>query len=167
MICLRIACLDDSFNDGSDQDGELVIYKIGDLGHVTSVKKPQLEDGDCRYMSVEALNLDCTHLFKADMFSLGMTLFEAGGGGPLPKNGTLWHKLRNGEVPDLKGISRDFNKLIKVSAIWSTMRNEMISKFLNTATVTSRSIETAVINVDLSTSHLVPVGNQIEGSTNT
>lgn len=92
-----------------------MIYKIGDLGHVTSVRNPQVEDGDCRYLSMEALNLDCTHLFKADMFSLGMTLFEAAGGGPLPKNGDEWQKLRHGEVPDLKRLSRDFNDLIKVS----------------------------------------------------
>lgn len=37
----------------------------------------------------------------------------AGGGGPLPKNGELWHLLRNGNVPDLPGISREFNDLIK------------------------------------------------------
>jgi wee1-like protein kinase len=38
----------------------------------------------------------------------------AGGGGPLPKNGELWHQLRNGNVPDLPNISREFNDLIKV-----------------------------------------------------
>lgn len=109
----KISC-EDSFSDGCDPDGDLVIYKIGDLGHVTSVRNPQIEDGDCRYLSKEALNLDSTHLLKADMFSLGMTLYEAGGGGPLPKNGTEWHKLRQGDVPDLKGLSRDFNDLIKL-----------------------------------------------------
>jgi wee1-like protein kinase len=40
--------------------------------------------------------------------------FTAGGGGPLPKNGELWHQLRNGNVPDLPGISREFNDLIKL-----------------------------------------------------
>jgi serine/threonine protein kinase len=32
----------------------------------------------------------------------------------LPKNGELWHQLRNGNVPNLKGISREFNDLIKL-----------------------------------------------------
>lgn len=32
----------------------------------------------------------------------------------MPKNGELWHKLRNGNVPDLPVISREFNDLIKV-----------------------------------------------------
>lgn len=118
FIIVRTAC-QDTFNDWFEQDGDLVIYKIGDLGHVTSVRNPQMEDGDCRYLSLEALNLDCTHLFKADMFSLGMTLYEAGGGGPLPKNGHEWQKLRRGQVPDLGGISRDFNDLIKVNCLTS------------------------------------------------
>jgi wee1-like protein kinase len=39
--------------------------------------------------------------------------FPAGGGGPLPKNGPDWHRLRNGNVPDLPTISREFNDLIK------------------------------------------------------
>lgn len=84
-----------------------------------------MEDGDSRYLSLEALNLDCAYLyeaemlFKADMFSLGMTLYEAGGGGPLPKGGEEWRKLRQGDVPDLKGLSRDFNDLIKVNFYYS------------------------------------------------
>lgn len=113
-LSFRTACQDSS-NDGFEHEGDLVIYKIGDLGHVTSVRNPQMEDGDCRYLSLEALNSDSKHLFKADMFALGMTLYEAGGGGPLPKNGVEWQKLRRGEVPDLKCLSRDFNDLIKVT----------------------------------------------------
>jgi len=34
------------------------------------------------------------------------------GGGPLPKNGPEWHNLRNGMVPVLPSLSRDFNELI-------------------------------------------------------
>ncbi|EDV31594.1 uncharacterized protein Dana_GF14473 [Drosophila ananassae] len=90
----------------------LVTYKIGDLGHVTSVKEPYVEEGDCRYLPKEILQEDYSNLFKADIFSLGITLFEVAGGGPLPKNGPEWHKLRNGEVPILPSLSRDFNELI-------------------------------------------------------
>ncbi|KAH8305499.1 hypothetical protein KR018_012252, partial [Drosophila ironensis] len=90
----------------------LVTYKIGDLGHVTSVKEPHVEEGDCRYLSKEILHEDYSNLFKADIFSLGITLYEVAGGGPLPKNGPEWHKLRNGEVPVLPNLSRDFNELI-------------------------------------------------------
>ncbi|EDW37307.1 GL25606 [Drosophila persimilis] len=88
------------------------IYKIGDLGHVTSVKEPHVEEGDCRYLPKELLKDDYSDLVRADIFSLGITLFEVAGGGPLPKNGPDWHKLRNGEVPYLSTLSKDFNELI-------------------------------------------------------
>ncbi|EDW87822.1 wee1-like protein kinase [Drosophila yakuba] len=90
----------------------LVTYKIGDLGHVTSVKEPHVEEGDCRYLPKEILHEDYSNLFKADIFSLGITLFEVAGGGPLPKNGPEWHNLRDGKVPILSSLSRDFNELI-------------------------------------------------------
>lgn len=107
-------CRDDGFvDDYFDRTDQMVTtYKIGDLGHVTSVLDPDVEEGDCRYLPAEILHEDFKHLQKADIFSLGITLYEAAGGGPLPKNGVEWHQLRTGHVPRLAHLSAELNDLI-------------------------------------------------------
>ncbi|XP_066991438.2 wee1-like protein kinase [Anabrus simplex] len=105
----------DFTDDGFDEEvSEEVVYKIGDLGFVTSITNPQVEEGDCRYLSLEILQEDYSDLTKADIFALGLTVYEAGGGGPLPKNGSEWHDIRGGKLKELAHYSRDFNDLIKL-----------------------------------------------------
>lgn len=114
----RLHAIDyDSADDGFDEEEtveEEITYKIGDLGHVTSISNPLVEEGDCRYLPAEILHEDLTHMPKADIFALGLTVYEAGGGGALPKNGPEWHEIRNGKLKELPHYSRDLNELLKV-----------------------------------------------------
>lgn len=106
----------DSADDGFDEEEpeEELTYKIGDLGHVTSITNPVVEEGDCRYFPCEILEDDYKHLTKADIFALGLTIYEAAGAGPLPLNGPEWHDIRNGKLKELTRYTKDFNQLIKV-----------------------------------------------------
>lgn len=55
-------------------------------------------EGDSRYVAPELLQGRFTK--AADIFSLGITILELASKLELPKNGYLWHELRNGQLPE-------------------------------------------------------------------
>lgn len=90
--------------DKIDKD---IIYKIGDLGHVAHIDNlSDVEDGDSRYLPKEMLSgkYDSSTIMKVDVFSLGMTAYEAVSSLRLPSDGPEWHFLRDGFVPDIDGF---------------------------------------------------------------
>jgi wee1-like protein kinase len=111
-------CVKTDSNSSSPID-DRVSYKIGDLGHVAPIHGDSIpEEGDCRYMAPELLEHDINRelLTKADIFSLGLTLFEAASLRELPKNSLEdmeYEKLKSGQLPYLDGYSKDFNNLLK------------------------------------------------------
>ncbi|XP_048856088.1 wee1-like protein kinase 1-A [Brienomyrus brachyistius] len=108
-----VSCVDDC--DDDDGPNTSVVYKIGDLGHVTRVDNPHVEEGDSRFLANEVLQEDYTDLTKADIFSLGLTVISASGAEPMPANGDKWHDIRKGKLPLIPQVlSQDFLNLLKL-----------------------------------------------------
>merc|ERR1711874_505038 len=75
------------------------------------------EEGDCRYMAPELLelNIDRSRLTQADIFSLGLSMYEAGSLMTLPKNSLddpNYENIKRGELQYLGWYSEDLNSLM-------------------------------------------------------
>ena len=68
-----------------------------------------------RYLPHEVLNSDYRRLDKADMFSLGVTLYELASGamGSMPSGGPLYHNLRAGKLGLMPSTTMPLQNMIR------------------------------------------------------
>lgn len=109
-VAVEANFFDGSEDDEAGQNGQKVVYKIGDLGHVSPIDKSDVEEGDCRYAPRELIcgSQQSRDLRSADIFALGITTYEAATLVDLPKNGPEWQSIREhgvdlsncDEIPD-------------------------------------------------------------------
>ncbi|CAB52150.1 M phase inhibitor protein kinase Wee1 [Schizosaccharomyces pombe] len=103
--------------------------KIGDFGmaSVWPVPRGMEREGDCEYIAPEVL---ANHLYDkpADIFSLGITVFEAAANIVLPDNGQSWQKLRSGDLSDAPRLSSTDNGSSLTSSSRETPANSIIGQ---------------------------------------
>ncbi|KAM1001672.1 hypothetical protein FF1_008158 [Malus domestica] len=107
------------------------VCKLGDFGCATLLDNSlPIEEGDARYMPQEILNEKYDDLDKADIFSLGVAVYELIRGSPLPESGPQILNLREGKLPLLPGHSLQFQNLLKVmldpNPVWRPSAKDLV-----------------------------------------
>lgn len=79
--------------------------KIGDFGLARLESNPRdgLMEGDRAYLPPEGMNDRFGQ--SADIFSLGVIIFEATANIVLPENGEAWRKIRSGDFSDVPSLA--------------------------------------------------------------
>ena len=124
-------------------------YKIGDLGLVCPSNERFYDEGDCRYVARELIEQmeKQTNLCSADVFSLGISLYEAATLISPPKNGQTWQELRSSQLikTDLDAKSSLSQKLkliiIRMTNSDPNKRPQLTNDLLNGLTTTNASVQ--------------------------
>jgi hypothetical protein len=102
-------------------------FKLGDYGLAARIDGClPIEEGDRRYLPPELLSGDHSCLSAADIFSLGITLYELASGVELDYDGEQYASLRRGEALQLPACSPVFNSQLQVW-LWSIVQTHVPS----------------------------------------
>lgn len=117
------------------------ICKLGDFGLVIDLAKndsDHLAEGDPRYLAAEVLH-ERKFSKAADIFALGVTFLELACDLDLPKQGQLWHELRQtGPDPKLTShLSSDLRRVIQLMMANDWERRPTVHQVLSLPSVQS------------------------------
>lgn len=117
------------------------VLKIADFGMAT--RWPAEEgiegEGDREYIGPEILMGQFDK--PADIFSLGLIIFEIAGNVELPDNGVSWQKLRNGDMSDVPSLSFSSDSYVCRDASGNPVSEEPSSKTFVPLTVVMTTLE--------------------------
>lgn len=99
-----------------------------------------IDEGDSKYLASETMQGKFTK--AADIFSLGITIFEVASGLDLPKRGEVYHKLRHNEIEDLyfNGLSPELVRVIKMMMEEDYTKRPTVDNLLQLEAVQSRRL---------------------------
>ena len=78
-----------------------------------------VEEGDTRYMARELLDWGMKNLYKCDLFSFGLSVYEVCKGEKLPSEGEQWHELRSNAFQVPRRIP------LESTCIWELLSNAL------------------------------------------
>ena len=123
-------------------------FKLADLGlgRITTNLTDEIPEGDCRYLASEVLeSVDYRHmpdLTKADIFSLGATVYEIMRGTALPKNGVEWQDIRNERIAMPMGFSYNLRKAVQLMLSKDPEKRPTARELLDVHFISERQNET-------------------------
>jgi serine/threonine protein kinase len=102
-------------------------YRLADYGLAARLDGAfPIEEGDRAYISAELLAGEHGQLAAADVFALGVTLYELASGVELPHEGDQYAALRRGHVPPLSGCCGALASVIEVCAMLASCKQPMV-----------------------------------------
>lgn len=135
---------DDSFNhqnQPNDHDDSGIINRSDE-------SIDSIDEGDSKYLASETMQGKFTK--AADIFSLGITIFEVASGLDLPQRGETYHKLRQNEIDDLyfNGLSAELVTVIKMMMEKDYTKRASVEDLLKSDVVRlKRKLDASTINI--------------------
>lgn len=132
-----MACEDGSknniFNMPNDHDDSGIINR-------SEESIDSIDEGDSKYLASETMQGKFTK--AADIFCLGITIFEVASGLDLPQRGEVYHKLRHNEIEDLyfNGLSAELVKIIKLMMEEDYTKRPSVDDLLNLDSIQSKRL---------------------------